>query len=128
MWELAWLKISTEPASKPALKIKRVKIRGKHNQTNRKSAVRTFQRTNTNPKPLILRAIKSKGHLRLQMWTYKNNFELKVCNFIKKETPAQMLSYDFWEISKNALLYRIPLVAASVRLRLNHPEPTIEIR
>ena len=36
----------------------------------------------------------------------------KVANFIKKETLAQVFSCEFWEISKNAFSYRIPLVTA----------------
>ena len=35
------------------------------------------------------------------------------CNFIKKDTLAQVLSYEFCEISKNTSFYRRPLVAAS---------------
>ena len=34
------------------------------------------------------------------------------CNFIKKETLAQLFSCDFCEISKNTIFYRTPLVAA----------------
>ena len=36
-----------------------------------------------------------------------------VCNFIKKENLAQVLSYKFSEISKNTFSYRTNLVAAS---------------
>ena len=35
------------------------------------------------------------------------------CNFIKKETLAQVLSYEFCEISKSSFFYKTPLVAAS---------------
>ena len=35
------------------------------------------------------------------------------CNFIKKETLAQVFSCEFCEISKNIFSYRTPLVAAS---------------
>ena len=35
-------------------------------------------------------------------------------NFIKKETLAQVFSYEFYEISKNTFSYRTHLVAASV--------------
>ena len=34
-------------------------------------------------------------------------------NFIKKETLAQVFSFEFCEISKNTFSYRTPLVAAS---------------
>ena len=37
----------------------------------------------------------------------------KACNFIKKETLAQVFSCEFCEISKNSFSYRTPLVAAS---------------
>ena len=36
------------------------------------------------------------------------------CNFIKKETLAQVFSCEFCEISKNTLFYRTHLVVASV--------------
>ena len=36
------------------------------------------------------------------------------CNFIKKESPAQVFSYEFCKISKNTFFYRTPLVAAFV--------------
>ena len=36
------------------------------------------------------------------------------CNFIKKETLAQVFSCEFCEISKNTFFYRTPLVVASV--------------
>ena len=39
--------------------------------------------------------------------------ESKACNFIEKETLAQVLSCEFCEISKNTFLHRTPLVAAS---------------
>ena len=35
------------------------------------------------------------------------------CNFIKKETLAQMLCCEYCEISKNTFFYRTPLLAAS---------------
>ena len=35
------------------------------------------------------------------------------CNFIKRETPAQVFSCEFWEIFKNTFIHRTPLVAAS---------------
>ena len=36
------------------------------------------------------------------------------CNFIKKETLAQVFSFEFCEISKNTFFDRTPQVAASV--------------
>ena len=36
--------------------------------------------------------------------------------FFKKETLAQVFSYEFGEISKNTFSYRTPLVAASDNL------------
>ena len=46
--------------------------------------------------------------------THKN-LEIKTgaCNFIKKETLAQVFSCEFCEISKNTFFYKTPLVAAS---------------
>ena len=37
----------------------------------------------------------------------------EACNFIKKQTLAQMFSCEFCEISKKTFLHRTPLVAAS---------------
>ena len=39
--------------------------------------------------------------------------KLQACNFIKKETPAQVCSCEFREISKNTFSYRKPPVAVS---------------
>ena len=36
----------------------------------------------------------------------------EVCNFIKKETLAQVFSCEFCEISKNTFSYRTPVVAS----------------
>ena len=37
----------------------------------------------------------------------------EVCNFIKKETLAQMFFYEFCESLKNTFFHRIPPVAAT---------------
>ena len=39
--------------------------------------------------------------------------EPEACNFIKKETLAQVFSFEFCEISKNTFSYRTPLVGGS---------------
>ena len=39
----------------------------------------------------------------------------QACNFIKKETLAQVFSCEFCEISNNTYCYRTPLMAASVK-------------
>ena len=44
----------------------------------------------------------------------------KACNFIRKETPAQMFGFLWiFENSKNTFSYRTPPVAASVNRKLN---------
>ena len=43
----------------------------------------------------------------------------KACNFVKKETLAQVFSCELCEISKNTFLHRAPLVAASVNSSLD---------
>ena len=43
----------------------------------------------------------------------KYDFNKVACNFIKKETLAQVFSCEFCEISKNTFYYKRPLVAAS---------------
>ena len=40
--------------------------------------------------------------------------EAEACNFIKKETLAQVFSCEFCEIAKNTFSFRTPPVAASV--------------
>ena len=42
----------------------------------------------------------------------------EACNFIKKDTLAQVFSCEFCEISKNTFFYRTPLVAASGQKRI----------
>ena len=41
------------------------------------------------------------------------NHRPEACNFVKKETLAQVFTWEFCEIYKNTLYYRTPLVAAS---------------
>ena len=52
----------------------------------------------------------------------------ETCNFIKKETLAQVFSCEFCEISKNTFVYRTPLVAASVKCIFEYivPKPQTE--
>ena len=47
-------------------------------------------------------------------------------NFIKKETLTQVFSCEFGKISKNAFLFRTPLVAASELLRTPFLQNTSE--
>ena len=42
--------------------------------------------------------------------------KLHACNFIEKETLAQVIFCEFCEISKNTFFYRTPPVAASVNI------------
>ena len=42
----------------------------------------------------------------------------KACNFIKKETLAQVFSCDFCKISKNTFFYRTPPMGASDFVKL----------
>ena len=47
---------------------------------------------------------------------FNNKVADLTCNFIKKETLAQVFSCEFCEISENTFSYRTSLVAASVTL------------
>ena len=47
------------------------------------------------------------------------------CNFIKKETLAQVFSYKFCEICKNTFFHRAPQVATSVVIKSLHFEIAI---
>ena len=40
-------------------------------------------------------------------------FQAEACSFNKKESLAELFSYEFWEISKNTFSYKTPPVAAS---------------
>ena len=43
----------------------------------------------------------------------RDSFLIKACNFIKKESLAQVFSCKFCKISKNTFFHRTPQVAAS---------------
>ena len=44
----------------------------------------------------------------------KKTKRIKACNIIKRQTRAQLFSYEFCEISKKSFSYRTPPVAAFV--------------
>ena len=46
-------------------------------------------------------------------WLYERSCRPKNCNFIKKETLAQVFSCEFCKISQDTFSHRTPLVAAS---------------
>ena len=50
--------------------------------------------------------------------------KLEACNFIKKETLAQVFSCEFCDISKNTCSYRTPPVGASVHISKSIRENT----
>ena len=57
-------------------------------------------------------------YIRSEIWRRRSSrpevfCKKEACNFIKKETLAQVFSCEFSEISKNTFFYRAPLVAAS---------------
>ena len=45
--------------------------------------------------------------------SFSIKFQAEACNFIQKETLAQLFSCEFCKISKNSFSYRTPPVAAS---------------
>ena len=56
-------------------------------------------------------------HLRQGLFLNKvAGLRPKACNFLKKETLAQVLSCECYEVFKNTYFYRTPLVAASEKL------------
>ena len=55
-----------------------------------------------------------KRKLRLEAATWGALW--KTCNFIKKETLAQLFSLEFCEISENSFFTEHPWTAASIRL------------
>ena len=50
---------------------------------------------------------------RLFRKVQQSSVQPQACNFIKKETVAQVFSCEFCEISKSTFFYRTPPVAAS---------------
>ena len=50
----------------------------------------------------------------LRQSLFFNKLQAESCNFIEKETMAQVFFYEFFEIFKNSFLYRIPKVATSL--------------
>ena len=61
----------------------------------------------------ILRSLAKFTGKQLCQGLFFNKVAGQACNFIKKENPAEMLSCEFCEISKNTFSYRTPTVAAS---------------
>ena len=61
----------------------------------------------------ILQNLQKKTYARVFFLTKKRS---QACNFIRKETLAQVFSCEFYEISRNTFVYRTPLVAASVHV------------
>ena len=45
--------------------------------------------------------------------SFLRKLQTEACNFIKRETLAQVFSCEFYKISKNTFSYRTPPVAAS---------------
>ena len=75
------------------------------------------------PEAVALRCSVEKFFLEIFQNSRENNctrvyflikLQASVCNFIKKETLAQVFSSEFCEISKNTFCYRTSLAAASV--------------
>ena len=55
-----------------------------------------------------------KVFLKISQYSQEKGLRPDACNFITRETLAQVFSCEFCEISKNNFLHRTPLVAASV--------------
>ena len=75
----------------------------------------TFYKSNIKSHCILLLCQVQVRSSRQEMFCKKGalkNFT-NACNFIKKETLAQLFSCEFREISKNTIFYRTPLVAAS---------------
>ena len=53
--------------------------------------------------------------------SYFIRLQAEACNFIKKETLAQVFSCEFCKISKNTFFHRTPSVAASHMTCLKNP-------
>ena len=56
----------------------------------------------------------SRSEVFYEKGVLRNFAKPEACNFIKKETLAQMFSCEFCQISKNTFSYRIAPVAAFV--------------
>ena len=81
-----------------------------HNMTKFKwSFSRTYSNFNVGEKKLYFTSATWYRSTRADIFRKKGS----ACNFIKKETLAEVFSYEFCEISKNTFSYITPLVAAS---------------
>ena len=65
-------------------------------------------------KKLFLEILQNSQENTCDRVSYLINLQAKACNFIIKETLAQVLCCEFCEISKNTFFYRTPPVAASL--------------
>ena len=54
--------------------------------------------------------------------SFSIKLQIEACNFIKKETLAQMLFCEFSEISNNTFPYRTPPVATSSDTHMSQPK------
>ena len=87
----------------------------------------SLQQMNNWTEPLLFKSSRRRSSVKKVFWEISQNskentcarvsflikLQLSVCNFIKKETLAQVFSCEFYEISKNTFCYRTHLVAAS---------------
>ena len=64
-------------------------------------------------KKLFLKISQNSQENTCARFSFLKKLQADVCNFIKKETLAQVLSCEFCENFKNTFLYRTPAVAAS---------------
>ena len=78
--------------------------------------IRTSSRPEVFFKKDVLRNFTKFTGKHLCQTLFFNNVAGLACNFIKKETLAQVFSREICEISKNTFSYRTTRVAASVRL------------
>ena len=78
-------------------------------------------RERTNPEAVVRRCSVKKLFLEISQNSQESTLARdtflmklqKACNFINKESLAQVFSCEFCEISKNTFFYRTPPVAAS---------------
>ena len=74
-------------------------------------------------KPAFRNFAKFMGKRLCQSLFFNKAAGLRSETLIKKETLTQVLSYEFYKISRNNFFYRTPPVAASVECRIATPFP-----
>ena len=68
-------------------------------------------------KKVLLKILQNRQENTCARFSFLIKLQAEVCNFIKKETLAQVFSCEICQIFRNTLFYRTPPVVASEKLK-----------